>query len=434
MWRPSDRIILALRVSLFGFIVNCKPSEPFLSLYLNQTKRLSEEQLATQVFPWSYVGTFALLVPFGLAAEVIGCRPVIFTGLLCREATRILLIFGEGVGQLALMQLAYGAGAAVDAIYFAYVYAVAPSDEFAMLTSAVLAAYHAGNVVGSLLGEMLISWMMPAWRSDTTPLFYMSWAGCTLGVLAFMALPPPRRQLQPSLAHHLLRSGFKPTARALLALWSSRESLFWLLWWLLCASGNLLALGYFQLQMLQVSPSAPFGSLEAGVEAGLVFGAICAYFFARLTARRPTALLSLTSLLRAAALGGAALGARAGDVALPFGLNIFAAALFGYQDAAGRVRLAEATCAVEPGRAPLLFSANTLAAQGVAAAFGAAAGVSWTANDYFIAAAAMQAAVALGAAVFSLQAQRQPLVTVSAARSESDVWAQVGTSVGVQQQ
>ena len=51
----------------------------------------------------------ALLLPLGLAAESIGCRPVILIGLVCREATRALLIFGDQTWQMALMQVAYGA-------------------------------------------------------------------------------------------------------------------------------------------------------------------------------------------------------------------------------------------------------------------------------------------------------------------------------------
>ena len=191
-------LLLALRVSLLGFIINCKPSEPYLALYLNETKRFSDETLATQIYPWSLIGTFALLLPFGLAAESIGCRPVILIGLVCREATRALLIFGDQTWQMALMQVAYGAGAAADAVYFAFVYTIAPSArQYALLTSAVFGGYHLGNVLGATLAEALVSWLVPRWRLDVTPLFYISGA-CSLGLLAFLLLP--EGQLEESLA------------------------------------------------------------------------------------------------------------------------------------------------------------------------------------------------------------------------------------------
>lgn len=391
---------LTLRICLLGFLVNCKPSEPFLSLYLNETKSFSEDVLASSIYPWSLFGTFVFLLPFGLAAEVVGCRPVILVGLLCREATRALLIFGTSVGTMALMQVCYGAGAAANAIYFAYVYAIAPTRaDFAVLTSAVLAAYHAGNVCGALLGELLVSVIQPQWRRDVTPLFYLSWLTCSLGTLAFVALPTPRRALPTSLAQHLVRDGAGATSRALLALWAPATSRLWLGWWLLAASGQVVVLNYFQLQLLTIDPDTPFGLLEAAIEAGLLLGALVSLPLAPYAGRRPTGTLVLSSVARAACLGGAALCARpAGQggersALLACVLNVLAAILFGVQDALGRVALAHAT--TPAARLPLLLSANTLLANGVAAATGAAAGASWTANDYYVGAAAMQAALAL---------------------------------------
>jgi hypothetical protein len=191
MPKPLGCTLLALRLASLGFLIQCKPSEPFLTLYLNETKHLSESQLANEVYPWSTIGAFAFLLPLALLSEVIGCRTVILLGLVCREATRVILVFGEGVRTMAAMQLTYSAGAAVDAIYFAYVYTVAPTSQFASLTSIVLAAYHAGNVLGSLVAEALVDWLEPAWRRDLTPLFLgdnLDWAAGCIGVAGAAAL------------------------------------------------------------------------------------------------------------------------------------------------------------------------------------------------------------------------------------------------------
>ena len=150
----SDRLWpLALRLALLGFLVNCKPSEPFLTQYLLTNKHISSDDLEAHVYPWSTIGSFLLLLPAGLAAEHFGSRRVIFCGLLCREATRLLLILGEGVPAMAAMQLSYAGAVAVDAVYFAHIFAAAPPSAYAALTSIVYAAYHGGNVLGSLLGQ-----------------------------------------------------------------------------------------------------------------------------------------------------------------------------------------------------------------------------------------------------------------------------------------
>ena len=428
-------LLLALRVSLLGFIINCKPSEPYLALYLNETKRFSDETLATQIYPWSLIGTFALLLPFGLAAESIGCRPVILIGLVCREATRALLIFGDQTWQMALMQVAYGAGAAADAVYFAFVYTIAPSARYALLTSAVFGGYHLGNVLGATLAEAFVSWLVPRWRLDVTPLFYISWVTCSLGLLAFLLLPRPKRQLEESLAKQLCRYGSIPTLKRVLSLYNSRSAMMWWVWWVLASGGQLIVLDYFQLQLLSVSHNVPFGLLEAAVEGGLVIGAVCALPAMMHAANRPATFLLWTSLMRVAALGGSILSSRrhggssgstsstAAAAALPFLLNVIAAALFGLQNAVGRSLLAThftatSTSSSEEGgggdgdgeqqqqaeRVPLLFSANTLLANGLAAAVGGAgAGVGWSANGYIASAVVMQLLVALSAPSFSMR-------------------------------
>ena len=104
-------------------------------------------------------------------------------------------------------------------------------------------------------------------------------------------------------------------------------------------------------------------------------------------------------------------------------LNVIAAALFGVQNAVGRSLLAThftatSTSSSEEGgggdgdgeqqqqaeRVPLLFSANTLLANGLAAAVGGAgAGVGWSANGYIASAVVMQLLVALSAPSFSMR-------------------------------
>ena len=252
----------------------------------------------------------------------------------------------------------------------------------------------------SRMRTSLYSAFFSLWHADVTPLFYLSWLTCTLGFAAFTALPKPTRALPSSLAHTLWHSGAQHTGRLVLGLWAPRASRAWLLWWLLAASGQILILSYFQLQLLAISPHVPFGLLEALVECGLVLGALAAWPLATWAARRPTSLLCGTSMLRVAAIAGAVVGARSGLVALPFGLNVLAALIFGLQDACGRSLLADATA--QPEKMALLLSANTLLANGVAAACSAAAGAGWSANAYFWAAAAMQSVVALASPCFRL--------------------------------
>jgi MFS family permease len=243
---------LALRICALGIFVNCQPSEPYLTSYLLETKNLTEAQLESEVYPWSTTGGFLFLLPLALLAEVAGSRTVILLGLLCREATRVLLLYAEGVAWMRAMQLAYAGGVAVNAIYFAYVYTVVPGGQYTLYTSLVLAGYHVGNVCGALLAQLLVD-CVPGVRANLGILFYLSWGFTSLGAAAFVLLPAPSRVPPPALAATLLRHGPRATCREAAALLSPLEVQRWLPWWLLGYSAQAIAENYFQLQLSRES-------------------------------------------------------------------------------------------------------------------------------------------------------------------------------------
>ena len=335
--RPS--VTLALRLCALGLLINCQPSEPYLTAYLYETKNLTEMEVDTEVYPWSTTGSFLLLLPLALLAEVVGSRPVILFGILCREATRVILIFGEGVAWMAVMQCTYAGGTAVNAIYFAYVYTVVPETQFAAFTSLVLASYHVGNVGGALLSQLLVD-CVPGVRQDLRLLFYLSWGFTTLGALAFFLLPPPKREAPPALAATLLRRGVRDTCREIAALCAPVGVTRWLPWWVLGYSAQSIAGNYFQPQLSQLGDDVPYGWLESAVELALVAGALLALCLERTFRAAPAAFLASTSLARAVAYAAAAWGARAGVAAAPFACNVLASALHSLQRATGSAMMA----------------------------------------------------------------------------------------------
>jgi hypothetical protein len=88
-----------------AFCINCQPSEPFLSDYLQTAKGLSEQDLDDIVWPADTYASFAFLLPVGFLAESWGYARTVALGLVCREATRIVLIFADGLGWMVFMQV-----------------------------------------------------------------------------------------------------------------------------------------------------------------------------------------------------------------------------------------------------------------------------------------------------------------------------------------
>jgi len=171
-----------------GFCVNLQPSEPYLSRYLLEDKNLTKEQLNNDVWPWDVYANLLFLVPLGALAEAVGYRPVILGGLLCREATRVVLIFCEGIPWMAFMQVTYAGAVSVNSVYYAYAALVVRPAFVARATGGAIAAYHGGNILGSLLGELLVNetWVGQHLRV----LFYLSWGFTSLGVVCFCLLLP----------------------------------------------------------------------------------------------------------------------------------------------------------------------------------------------------------------------------------------------------
>ena len=93
------------------------------------------------------------------------------------------------------------------------------------------------------------------------------------------------------------------------------------------------------------------------------------------------------------------------SVALPFTLNVVAAATFTLQRAAGSARLAQAAGATSGAdRFPLLFSCNQLVASGVATAVGSTgAAMGWGANGFYACVSIMALTLVLASPCLALR-------------------------------
>ena len=383
-----DHSALLLRLVLCLFLINCKPSEPFLALYLTRDKGLSEATLDVDVWPYDTYGAFAFLLPLGAAAEVLGYRSVILLGLLCREATRALLLFGEGtVATMAMMQLFYAAATGATTVYFAYILTAVPPELRAAATSCAFVAFHAGNVCGSMLGSVL----MPLVELRT--LFFISWGFTTAGALAFLLLPAPLYVPPPSLAALLCRDGPRAVGAELCELYGADLQRLWLLWW--CtgyAAWNIVA-NYYQTQLLGLADGADdeqaFGYIEAGLEAAMVIGSACAALMPAPTFRADAAHLCVGALGVAGCLGATLLRSPPPTLASTAALNATALGALGFQQARGTVAVATAIGGRRRYSVVLTVNAflalgGAMLAQQVASAFGAG-----TAAHYWMAIGAM---------------------------------------------
>ena len=180
-------------------------------------------------------------------------------------------------------------------------------------------------------------------------------------------------------------------------------------------------LNYFQLQLSEVSDTTLYGLLEAAIELSLVAGSLLATPLSGAIQRRPAAFVGASSAVRAAAYALAGFGASQGWEVLPWSMNSLAAALCSLQQATGSALVAASL--VGSNRFALLFSTNTLLANGAAALLGnVGARLSFSTNSYYYAVACTQLLLVLSAPLFAARddPQRRAKMEEQATASSGD--------------
>ncbi|CAH1264606.1 SLC19A3 [Branchiostoma lanceolatum] len=143
---------------LFGFFKELRPSEPFLTPYLKgPDKNLTEEQVTNEVLPvWTYTYFPTLLVVF-LLTDYLRYKPVIVFEGLTLILTWVILVWGQGVALMQVMQVTYGLSTAAEIGYFSYIYSVVPRDRYRKVTGYNRSVVLVGRFAASVIAQALIS-------------------------------------------------------------------------------------------------------------------------------------------------------------------------------------------------------------------------------------------------------------------------------------
>ena len=321
-------LLPALVLSLVSLLYSCQPSEAYLTPYLLHDKGLSEADLDAWVWPADAIGSLLFFVPVAVVARVLGYRWVVLIGLMCRQATRLILLFvpkgPHCLGWMMVMQLTYAGATCADQVIIALAYRVVERAHYGAATVIMLGSFHVGNLIGSVAAEAIVSSAVPI-----RALFWASWVLSTSALLLFAAwvaamhlrwlpggeqLAAADRPLQrccvfrrAALATSTTRadgdghgsdghggSGSGGAAgggvatrcgdcqrcgaraaeklRQVLELYRDARVQLWSLWWLLGWSAAYIVGNYYQQLFINASRAAPLGLLAALIEASSLLG------------------------------------------------------------------------------------------------------------------------------------------------------------------
>ncbi|XP_028649133.1 solute carrier family 19 member 3b [Erpetoichthys calabaricus] len=292
---------------LFGFLINCRPLEPFLTAYLvGPYKNATQQQVINVLFPiWTY-SYLALLFPVFMVTDLLRYKPVMVLQAVFAIITFVLLCFAQGMASLKAVQFCFAMVTATEVAYFSYIYSMVPSKHYQQVTSFLRSANLLGFMSAAILGQLLVSFA-------ELPYFYLG--TITIGaesaaLLLSTVLPMPSRSMfyrsedgaqcnqmdlskkdmnsdakeapvcenvsaimeVKSIPH--LRSTRENVSKTLSQLWysfkvcySSRKVIYSSLWWAFATCGHNQVYNYTQSLFQHIAPSGNFSVYNGAVEA-----------------------------------------------------------------------------------------------------------------------------------------------------------------------
>uniref|UniRef100_A0A673V4F5 Solute carrier family 19 member 3 n=1 Tax=Suricata suricatta TaxID=37032 RepID=A0A673V4F5_SURSU len=181
-----------LGLCCFGFFSMMKPSEPFVVPYLaGPDKNISLSMITNEILPiWTY-SYLALLLPVFILTDYVRYKPVIILQGISFIITWLLLVFGQGLRAMQVLEFFYGMVSATEVAYYAYIYSVVSPEHYQKVSgycrSITLVAY----TVASVLAQLLVSLASLSY-------FYLnviSLASVSVAFLSSLFLPMPEKSM-----------------------------------------------------------------------------------------------------------------------------------------------------------------------------------------------------------------------------------------------
>ena len=243
-----------------GLFKELRPSEPFLTEYLNGPwKNLTIEVISQDIYPvWTY-SYLAILAPVFVATHYLLYKPVVVVEGVLYVMTWCLLIWGQGVAAMQGVEFLFAAATATRVGYSTYIYTQVPKDRFQLVTAYTKAALLAGRCLAGILGQALVTTGL----CDYSDLNFISLGFVSGATLTACFLPPVSRSIyfrqeEPEGNNNNLlpANNTNPPAdsgNTLQLLWLDFSAAFadpvllkWSIWWAVSMCGYFQVINYIQ--------------------------------------------------------------------------------------------------------------------------------------------------------------------------------------------
>ncbi|CAD5119136.1 DgyrCDS7776 [Dimorphilus gyrociliatus] len=245
-------------------VIEFRPNEPFLTPYLIGYKNITNEDLDHKVYVvWTY-SYLVLLIPVFLLTDTLQYKPVIVFEGLCYILTWCIILWGNGVRAMQLMQFVYGAATATEIAYLTYIYSnIAPSN-YQLATSFTRGALLCGRFLSAALAQTFVSTKVLNYKE----LNYISLLSVSVALVISLILPMKwERRSGCDIKGYFQNLYYEGKISYL-----NRTILKWSIWWAIATCGNFQVGNYIQNLYEEIKPNRTNAeTFNGGVDAVSTF-------------------------------------------------------------------------------------------------------------------------------------------------------------------
>ncbi|XP_036396868.1 reduced folate transporter [Megalops cyprinoides] len=175
----------------YGFVVQLKPGEPFITPFLLSSKNFTRTQVTNEVTPVLSYSHMAVLVPVFLLTDFLRYKPMLVLQSLSNMSIWLLLLLGSTLLEMQFMEFFYGISMATRVAYSSYIFSLVKPELYQRVASYSRSAVLLGVFTSSVLGQLLFS---------KGGLSYATLSAISLGLVSFglllsLCLPWPKRSM-----------------------------------------------------------------------------------------------------------------------------------------------------------------------------------------------------------------------------------------------
>jgi len=182
---------LSILLCVFGFMKEFRPSEPFIIPYLTgEWKNFTDQDIEVIFATGTYIYLAQLVFVF-LVTDLLRYKPVIVLDGISAIVTWSLLIWGQGIQVMQVMEAFFAFFLAAEVAYYTYIYAQVDKKHYQRVTSHTRAAYLSGRALSGVVSQILVS----TGTLDYYQLNFISLSAVTLATVWALFLPPVKHSM-----------------------------------------------------------------------------------------------------------------------------------------------------------------------------------------------------------------------------------------------